>query len=624
MRQQNFISGRERQALFLMVGLGVIGVVYGVYAEDLRLWPTILLNAFFFLTLTLGAAVFVAINRVANAGWYTALRRVPEAMMSYLPISAISMLALFFGVQTLFEWSHQTFEYNGVPLTFKNNYLSVTFFFGRMAVFFAIWILLTRLIASESRKQDVDSDVAHTRKAKTYSAIFLVLFAFTFTFASFDWLMSLEPLFYSTIFAFYVISGLLLTGFAAITLFTILLQQRGLLPQVNETHLHSLGKLVFGFSTFWAYIWLSQYLLIYYANLPEETIYYLRRMQSPGWKFLFFANIFLNWVIPFVLLLSRSAKRGQMILVTACVIVLAGHWVDLYVMIFPVFEHSPMLGFVDVAVLIGFASLFLQTFISAFKRAAPVPLKDPYLDESLWQVTPEAPDPMVWTPAMKKALGLSTVGFALTFAVWGLIGALAPRFRELYQLSALQTSILIAVPVLLGSVGRLPMGILADRFGGRIVFGLLLVFCLVPAIGVSQTNTYPGLLFWAFFLGCAGASFSVGVAFTSKWYRPEQQGTALGIYGMGNIGQSVAVFGAPLIVVLSEDWRAPFWGFGITAAIFGLLFLWLARDATVQAKPKRAACLGFVSLLFPDLRRVCRAGHLSAHTSEGHFWTDPN
>ena len=121
----------------------------------------------------------------------------------------------------------------------------------------------------------------HTRKIKRYAAIFLAVFGLTFTFASFDWLMSIEPLFYSTIFAFYVISGVLLGGFAAITVFVILLQRNGLLPEVNENHLHNLGKLVFGFSTFWAYIWLCQYLLVYYANLPEETIYYLRALRRP-------------------------------------------------------------------------------------------------------------------------------------------------------------------------------------------------------------------------------------------------------------------------------------------------------------------------------------------------------
>lgn len=207
--------------------------------------------------------------------------------------------------------------------------------------------------------------------------------------------MSIEPLFYSTIYAFYVIAGLLLSGFASITVLVILLRRRGSLPEANPQHLHNLGKLVFGFSTFWAYIWLCQYLLIYYANLPEETIYYLRRMHTPGWKSLFYLNILLNWLIPFALLLPKSAKRNAGWLMATCLIVLAGHWIDLYVMIFPAFEHHALPGLVDIAIVIGFASLFIQTFANGLRKSALVPRNDPYLQESLWQETEAAGDRFV-------------------------------------------------------------------------------------------------------------------------------------------------------------------------------------------------------------------------------------
>lgn len=392
MKNKNFITGREQKILFVMLGIGVIGFAAGLYTNDLRLWPSFLLNAFFFLTLALGAAVFVSINHVANAGWATAIRRVPEAMMSYLPLGALGMLALFFGRYTLYQGTHVTFEYNGKPMAFKNAYLSTPFFFSRMAVFLGLWVLLAWLIKRESRRQDLDGRVEHTARSKRYAAIFLAVFALTFTFASFDWLMSIEPLFYSTIYAFYVISGLLLSGFASITVLVILLRRRGFLPEVNENHLHNLGKLVFGFSTFWAYIWLCQYILIYYANLPEETIYYLRRMQTPGWKALFFINIFLNWLVPFALLLSRGAKRSEGWLLLACGIVLVGHWVDLYVMIFPAFELSPLVGLVDVALIAGFASLAFQTLVASLRKVPLLAENDPYLEESLWHEPRIVPD----------------------------------------------------------------------------------------------------------------------------------------------------------------------------------------------------------------------------------------
>ena len=587
MNGSSFITNRGQKLLWAPIALGALGLATGLYFDAARTWASVLQNAFFFLTLALGAFVFVAINRVANAGWDTAIRRVPEAMMSYLPIGSLAMLALFFGRDYLYEGLRSTFGYNNQPMVFKNAWLSTPFFFARMAIFLGIWMLLALLIKRESRKQDEDGELGHTRKIKRYSAIFLGVFALTFTFASFDWLMSIEPLFYSTIYAFYVISGLLLSGFASITILAVLLRRRGLLTELNQQHLHKLGKLVLGFSTFWAYMWLSQYLLIYYANLPEENIYYLRRMQTPGWKTLFFANIFLNWLIPFALLLPRSMKQKDGWLLTACGIVLLGHWIDLYVMIFPAFAHSAMLSLVDIAVIMGFAPLFIHSFARGLHRSALMPRHDPYLKESLWQEPHDVSIPLAWTSEMKRALALSTIGFAITFAVWGMISALVPTFVELYHLSFEQKSLLIAIPVLLGSIGRLPMGILADKYGGRTVFGLLLLFCLIPAIGASLTHSYTSLVLWGFVIGCAGTSFSIGVAFTSKWFRAEQQGTALGIYGMGNIGQSIAVFGAPVLVASPGDWRIPFWVFGGLAAVFGLVFLALARNAPAKVRPKK-------------------------------------
>ena len=587
MTGNDFISKRGQTVLFILIGIGVIGIGAGLYLDSARTWASVLQNAFFFLTLALGATVFVSINRAANAGWDTAIRRVPEGMMTYLPIGSVAMLALFFGRDYLYEGLHSFFGYAGKPMSFKNAWLNTPFFFGRMAVFLAIWASLALLMKRESRQQDVDGDLIHTRRIKRYAAIFLAAFGLTFTFASFDWIMSVEPLFYSTIYAFYMMAGLLLSGFASITVLVVLMRRRGLLPDVNDHHLLNLGKLVFGFSTFWAYIWLCQYLLIYYANLPEETIYYIRRTQTPAWKFLFFANIFLNWLIPFAMLLPRSFKQKDRWLLSACIIVLVGHWIDLYVGIFPAFEHSAVLGLVDVAIILGFTSVFIQSFADGLRKSALVPKNDPYLVESLWHEPRVTADSLGWSNGMKRALALATIGFAITFAVWGMISALAPKFVEMYHLSFLQKSVLIAIPVVLGSIGRLPMGILADKFGGRMVLGLLLIFCLIPALGASFTSSYTSLLLWGFVIGCAGSSFSVGIAFTSKWFPGEKQGTALGIYGMGNIGQSIAVFGAPAIVAATGDWRIPFWIFGILSAVFGALFLLLARNAPKQTQPKK-------------------------------------
>lgn len=381
----DLITSRERFVLyvFLFVGL-LVGVVGGLLYSG-RFWAAFLQNSYYFLTLALGGAVFVAVNHVSNAAWTSVLRRVPEALMSYVPVGAVSILLIFFGSETLYEWTTTTYAHHGHELVFKNTYLSPGFFFLRMLGFLAAWTVLILLIRRESFRQDEDASLAHTNRSKIYSAIFLVVFGITFTFASFDWIMSLEPMFFSTIYAFYHIAGTFLAGTAAITVLVILLRRRGFLLEVGDRQLHNLGKLVLGFATFWAYIWLCQYLLIYYANIPEETIYYYRRTSTPGWWNLFILNLFLNWIIPFILLLPKRVKMNENWMLLACGIVLAGHWLDLYVMIFPAFFAGAMIGWVDLALPVGFAALFLLTFVRNLRPDRLVPRKDPYIEESMWQ-----------------------------------------------------------------------------------------------------------------------------------------------------------------------------------------------------------------------------------------------
>ena len=188
-----------------------------------------------------------------------------------------------------------------------------------------------------------------------------------------------------------------------------------------------------------------------------------------------------------------------------------------------------------------------------------------------------------------RALFFSTTAFAVSFAAWGLIAALAPRFTEIYGLSATEKSLMIAIPVLLGSIGRLFSGMAADRFGGRNVFSALLIFSALPAIAVGFSTSFPQLLIFGLLLGVAGTTFPVGVGFTSKWFAAEKQGTALGIYGMGNIGQSIAVFFAPDLALWFGDWRTVFFVFAAIALIWGIVFYLFAKDASVTSKQKTLA-----------------------------------
>jgi NNP family nitrate/nitrite transporter-like MFS transporter len=183
-----------------------------------------------------------------------------------------------------------------------------------------------------------------------------------------------------------------------------------------------------------------------------------------------------------------------------------------------------------------------------------------------------------------RQLFLATMAFAISFSVWGLVSSLAPRFKDLYGLSDTQTAVAVAIPVILGSLLRIPVGILADRYGGRLVFSVLLAFAIAPAAGIALVHSYTALLVGAFFLGLAGSSFAVGVAFTTKWFAAEQQGIALGIFGMGNIGQSIAVFFAPRLAT-ALSWETVFWIFSLASLVWAAVFWTFARNASAGAAP---------------------------------------
>jgi len=251
-------------------------------------------------------------------------------------------------------------------------------------VFVAAWTAFVWAILRVSRRQDEEGGIALQQRNTRLSAAFLVVFGITFWLASYDWVMSLEPEWYSTVFGIYNFAGLFSGGLAAVILLVVWLQSAGpLRGVVNEEHFHDLGKLLFGFTTFWMYIWFCQYMLIWYANLPEETAYFIRR-QRLYWQPLFLLNLILNWVVPFFILLLRPAKRNPRALAKAAAVVLAGRWLDVYLMIIPPFSGAvPWFGIWELATTLGVIGLFLLLFLHAFRQASPVPWRDPGLAESL-------------------------------------------------------------------------------------------------------------------------------------------------------------------------------------------------------------------------------------------------
>jgi hypothetical protein len=381
------LRARYKKLSFGAMALGAAALAAGLFLDPSRAWANFLINNFYYLSLGLAGLFFMAIHFLAGSGWWTVLRRIPEAMSAILPVMAVLMFALIFsmtgGAHGLYHWADHEAVLHDPILTAKQAYLNVPFFFGRMAAIFALWVLFAWIFRKTSRSEDSAVDLRPHKTLVRASALFVPIFALTFSVASVDWIMSLEPHWFSTIFSLYTFSGLFLHGLSVITLMVVLLKERGHLEGfVNESHLHDLGKLVFAFSTFWAYIWVSQYLLIWYSNIPEETSYFIIR-TDPDWSWLFLLNLVLNWLIPFVILMPRGSKRNPAVLKRVCVTLLVGHWLDLYLMVMPNTVGKRWIGPLEVLVAVGYGALFFYVVGKALGRAPLVPKKDPYLAESL-------------------------------------------------------------------------------------------------------------------------------------------------------------------------------------------------------------------------------------------------
>jgi hypothetical protein len=365
-----------------LILLGAGAAIFGLSTAPERIWPGLMLNGFYVMSLALSAMFFLAIQRVTGARWSAALRRIPEAFALALPPICVLMLVFFlFGRQTLFTWMHPG-AFDHMTVGGKAQYLQPGWVLARVIIAFAAWSVVVILWRRASLRQDqepAENLVWHERLTR-YAVLFIPLFAVTFTLAAFDWIVSLDPSWFSTMFGFYVFAGFFVQGIAAVTLAAVLLRQGEPMRNViAERHLHDLGKMLFAFSTFWAYIWTGQYLLIWYGNIPEEITHFATRTRGP-WVYVFALNLIVNWVIPFIALLSARAKKSPGRLAAACVLLLCGHWVDLYLLIMPSFSPSaPRLSILEVVIGIGFLSLLYLLARSALARAPLVPVNDPIL-----------------------------------------------------------------------------------------------------------------------------------------------------------------------------------------------------------------------------------------------------
>lgn len=376
-------------AILAVLGLGAAAFV-GLRGEDggKHFWFSYLHNLTFVLTISLGALFFVILQHLTRAGWSAALRRIAEFMTGNLWILAIAFLPILLQVlshkTTIYIWLDEELAQNDHLIHAKHGYLNASFFAARCVFYFVVWTGLARFYGKRSLAQDHNGDLKHTVTMQKFSPISMLLFASTLTFAAFDILMSLDPHWYSTMFGVYIFAGTVLSFLAACILMTRYVQSHGALTKtVTVEHYHDLGKLQFGFVFFWSYIAFSQFMLYWYANIPEETIWYKHRMEG-GWTNWSWALLFGHFAIPFIGLISRHAKRRLPILSFWAAYLLVMHWVDLYWLIMPNLDphHAPF-GLVDVACCVGMVGLWLAGFGVASKGKNLLAVRDPRLNESL-------------------------------------------------------------------------------------------------------------------------------------------------------------------------------------------------------------------------------------------------
>ena len=413
--KENFIfSSKIQKNLFYLFIVGLLLSVIGAFfiinggnghAEELhsianeshssfqwyhRLFSNLWINNMYFIGISVTAVFFVAIQYVAQAGWSAGIIRVPMSFGSWLPYGFVLLIITFaIGNHDIFHWTHDYLYDTSDPrydkiIDGKKAYLNLPFFLSRMVLFFLVWYYLYRRIVKLSVLEDINGGDKYWNKMFTLSAIFVVFYGLSSSVAAWDWILSIDTHWFSTMFGWYVFASWWVSSLAFITYVVVLLKDNGYLKHVNFSVIHDLGKFVFAFSVFWTYIWFSQYMLVYYANLPEETTYFIDRLRSDNYVGFFYANLFMNFFFPFLFLMTRASKRHTRFLKIVCPIILFGHFIDFYLMITPgIVKENNGFGLLEIGILMVYLSMFLFVILKSLGSRNLLARNHPMLDESI-------------------------------------------------------------------------------------------------------------------------------------------------------------------------------------------------------------------------------------------------
>ncbi|MBP93056.1 quinol:cytochrome c oxidoreductase quinone-binding subunit 2 [Bizionia echini] len=353
-----------------------------------RPWSALYVAAFFFFMIALGVLAFYAIQFAAQAGWSPVLFRVMEGITAYVLPGALIVLAIAvasgtIGHYNLFVWMDPDVVAHDKLIQGKAGYLNLTWFIIRGLIFIAGWSLYRHFARKFSIAQD-NADVNDNRNFKKsfrIAAAFLVFYIYTESIMSWDWIMSVDPHWFSTLFGWYVFASMFVSGITVIALVTIYLKSKGLLPFVNNSHLHDLAKFMFGISIFWTYLWFSQFMLIWYSNIPEEVTYFVTRFQD--YQLPFLGMVVMNFVFPLLLLMNSDYKRIPWFIVMAGIVILCGHYIDIFNMIMPATVGDRwFIGIPEISAILLFAGLFIFVAFTALTKAPLLAKGNPFIKES--------------------------------------------------------------------------------------------------------------------------------------------------------------------------------------------------------------------------------------------------
>ena len=367
---------------WLLLALGLVLLAISHVLEPGRTLFSIDVLFLFLASLAGGAIFLVALEYIAGAVWSVPIRRVNEFLTGLTPLAVIVAIPVLLQMGDVFQWARHGAMENDPVLAGKAPYLNVNFFSIRFLAVFLIWGLFAFLFVRNSVRQDVSREQKLTTRNVRLAAVFMPIFAFTVTALAIDWGMSLAPHWYSTIFGVYYFSGTVLAAVAACTYVVVKLQEAGYLPFLRRDHFYSLGALEFAFVNFWAYIAFSQFLLIWYANLPEETTWFITRWQG-GWMWFSILLIVVQFGVPYFALLSQNSKMDPMRLKIMSLWILAAHLVDIYWLVMPAYAPAFSIGISDVAVPLVAAGLVMLVLVYKFRKYRVVPIGDPKLQRGL-------------------------------------------------------------------------------------------------------------------------------------------------------------------------------------------------------------------------------------------------